>query len=69
MIDASYDTLMRQASMTACDYMIHAVEDIDRIFGEGYAAKNPELVAAYINTAAIDFASNVISKTISETFR
>lgn len=49
--------LMRQAHMTAHDYMIQAVDDIDNKFGKGFAAKNPQLIAAYMNTAAVDFAT------------
>lgn len=47
--------LMRQASMTAQFYMLKAKADIDEMFGNGYAAKHPELVAAYMQTAARDF--------------
>ena len=38
--------------MTAHDYLLAAVRDIDAIFGKGYAAKNPALVGAYMQTAA-----------------
>jgi hypothetical protein len=46
---------MRQASMTAHDYMLAAVRDIDEIFGKGYAQAHPELVGAFIQTCAIDY--------------
>lgn len=46
---------MRQASMTAHDYMLEAVNDIDKIFGKGYAKEHPELVGAFIQTCAIDY--------------
>jgi hypothetical protein len=49
------DTLMRQAHMTAHDYMLHARADIDSIFGDGYAEAHPELVGAYMQTAVRDF--------------
>jgi hypothetical protein len=49
------DTLMRQAHMTAHDYMLNARVDIDSIFGAGYAKAHPELVAAYMQTAVRDF--------------
>lgn len=49
--------LMNQSMMTAHDYMNHAQQDIDTIFGVGFAAKNPELIAAYMQTAALDFAT------------
>jgi len=50
--------LMKQAMMTAHDYMYDARYEIDKMFGEGYAAKNPALVAAYMQTAALDYAAS-----------
>jgi hypothetical protein len=38
-ITADTETLFRQASMTARDYMLNARLDIDKQFGESYAAK------------------------------
>jgi hypothetical protein len=46
---------MRQAHMTAHDYMMQARIDIDSQFGVGYAAEHPELVAAYMQTVALDY--------------
>ncbi|KGK24271.1 hypothetical protein [Pseudomonas plecoglossicida] len=66
MITADYGTLMRQAGMTATDYMIDAVDAIDRQFGEGYAKKHPELVGAFIQTAAADFNAACLSVAIQE---
>jgi hypothetical protein len=63
-ITADYDTLLRQASMTAHDYMMNAKSDIDEMFGAGYAAKHPELVAAYMQTAARDLHTSTIAKEI-----
>lgn len=51
----SAEVLMKQAAMTAHDYMIDAVAAIDKKFGEGYARAHPELIAAYMQTAALDF--------------
>ena len=51
----SAEELMQQSRMTAHDAMSHAVVDIDSIFGEGYAKANPALVAAYMQTSALDF--------------
>ena len=47
-IEASADTLLRQASLTAEEYMTEAIERIDKSFGQGYAKKNPNLVAAFM---------------------
>jgi hypothetical protein len=49
------DHLLKQAMMTAHDYMHSAVTDIDECFGRGYAEKNPNFVAAYMHVAARDF--------------
>jgi hypothetical protein len=56
-ITADTHTLMQQASMTADDYMGQAISRIDRHLGDGYAAKHPELIGAFIQTAALDFAT------------
>jgi hypothetical protein len=50
MIEADYDTLLRQATMTAHDYLLHAIADIDKVLGKGYAKDPPELIAAYMQT-------------------
>lgn len=54
-ITASAETLLRQASMTAADYLRAAVRELDSVFGEGYAQQHPELVAAFMRTAAQDY--------------
>lgn len=58
--------LMNQACMTAHDYMNHARSDIDAMFGAGYAAKHPELIAAYMQAAATDFLATFGSQTIAD---
>lgn len=65
-ITADNITLMNQASMTANDYLLEAKEKIDRIFGEGYAAKTPELVAAFIKTAGQDYNAAILAVAIQE---
>jgi hypothetical protein len=62
----SHDTLLRQASLTAEDYFLKAIIAIDEKFGEGYAKKNPDLIAAFMKTASVDFATTSISKLICE---
>jgi hypothetical protein len=51
------ELLMRQASMTAYTYMRSAKDDIDAMFGEDYAKQHPELVGAYMQTTAANFAA------------
>ena len=41
--------------MTAGEYLQHAIVEIDKELGDGYAAKHPELIAAFIQVAAMDF--------------
>lgn len=50
----SAETIQRQAWMTAADWMENAVTVIDEQFGAGFAKKYPELVAAFMKTAATD---------------
>jgi hypothetical protein len=61
-ISIGYDALLRQAGMTAHDYMLAGITSIDDLFGKGYAKAHPELLAAYMQTAAIDFHSAIIVK-------
>ncbi|KAE9648084.1 hypothetical protein EJA70_02870 [Pseudomonas sp. PB103] len=57
-ITASYDTLVEQAPDTAGRYLRAAIRQIDAELGDGYAAKNPQLIAAFIKAAATDFTSS-----------
>lgn len=59
MITADYTTLLRQSSMTAGQWLDDAVRELDKKFGEGYAKENPQLVAAFMNVAALDFTTSV----------
>jgi hypothetical protein len=65
-ITADATTLMRQALMTAHDYMMHAKRDIDEMFGDGYAAAHPELAAAYMKTAVRDMGFAILAKELNE---
>lgn len=59
-ITASYETLMRQAPMTADEYLHAAVRSLDKQFGEGYAQAHPELVAGYMKVCASDFGASIL---------
>jgi hypothetical protein len=48
-ITADADTLLRQAGHTAEHYLGDALESIDRRLGAGYAAKHPDLIAAFMH--------------------
>lgn len=52
--------LVCRASVTVSDYMKQAVESIDQKFGAGYATANPELVAAFIQAASMDYLAAVL---------
>lgn len=56
-IEADFGTLMRQAPATIALYLGEARKAIDAEFGEGYAKKNPDLLAAFVKASAQDFHS------------
>ena len=62
------DELMKQAVMTAQDYLAYGVEKIDRIFDGGYAKEHPELVGAFIQTCAADFHTTMLNQTLRDGF-
>lgn len=62
LINASFDTLFDQASENASVYLSRAHRQIDGEFGEGCAAKNPELVAAFMQVASGDFNASTCTK-------
>lgn len=66
MYDITYDfeALLRQAPDAASYYLEKAIQEIDYHLGEGYAAKHPELIIAFMNVCERDFAT--ASKTVRE---
>ncbi len=54
-VTASFEELLSQATDTTATYMRRAQREIDDQFGDGYAAKHPELIVAFMQTAASDF--------------
>ncbi len=65
-IEADYSTLLRQASATADDYLMNAIQDIDKRLGDGYAETHPDLIAAYMKVAAMDLGAASLAKEIGE---
>lgn len=65
-ITADFETLMRQATYTADYYLDKAIKNIDENLGEGYAAEHPDLIAAYMKTASIDYKTSVNNKILEE---
>ena len=49
------DNAMEQAHEQAHEYLARAARTVDDVFGEGYAIKNPDLVAVVAKLAADDF--------------
>lgn len=65
-ITASYDTLLKQAPMTADVYLRAAVRSIDEQFEKGYAQKHPELITAFMKVCASDFETSTLTIAIQE---
>ena len=63
-IEAGNGTLLRQAPMTANEYLLSAIDHIDAKLGAGYAAKHPELIAAFMQASATDLGSAEIARAI-----
>lgn len=61
-ITANAQTLMNQAPATVDVYLTEAVKSIDDHLGKGYSQKNPGLVAAFIQTCAIDLGCAVLAQ-------
>src|ERR1035437_988991 len=57
-------SLMRQAGMTAEEYLNDGIRCIDRSLGKGFAKDHPELIAAFMRTAALDFASVFVTEQV-----
>lgn len=65
-ITADATTLMRQASMTAHEYLVEAVKHIDNEMGKGYSKEHPELVAAFMAAAASDFRTAILAQAVQD---
>jgi hypothetical protein len=50
------ETLLLQSYELAEQQMAEARKSIDKVFGSNYALRNPALVGAFMQTAAINFA-------------
>lgn len=63
-IPADAQQLEEQASRTARNYLVEAIEHIDRQLGKGYAEKHPELIAKFMEVAAADYHTATTCKII-----
>jgi len=64
-ITANWKELLEDTSIAMKRHLHNAKKDIDEEFGEGYARENPTLVAAYIQSASLDFSTATKSKVLS----
>jgi hypothetical protein len=55
---------MRQAPMTANEYLMSAIDHIDLLLVEGYAKAHPELIGAFMQTSAIELGAGEIARAI-----
>jgi hypothetical protein len=58
--------LAKQAPQATYEYLRCGIRDIDDLLDEGYAKDHPELLAAYMKTAAMDLFTAVISREINK---
>jgi hypothetical protein len=63
-ITATSMQLMEDAPYTVAVYMGKGRDIIDNLFGEGYAAKHPELLAAFMAASAVDMAGAMIARSL-----
>lgn len=62
LITANFTQLMHDAPNAAGIYAERAKTAIDSVFGEGFASKNPALVATFIEAAMLDFSTTTRAK-------
>jgi hypothetical protein len=60
---------MRQAGSTADAYLKDGIECIDARLGKGFAKDHPELLAAFMRTAAMDFATMWVTEQVIAAIR
>ena len=65
-ITATAETLMRQAPMSVETYLHEAHTMIDGVYGDGYAEKHPELIAAFIQACASDFQASFLGAVLQD---
>jgi uncharacterized alpha-E superfamily protein len=60
------DEAMPESLQAAAEYMRDAVKRIDHEFGDGYAVKHPSLIGAFMQTAAANFHTGVMSSRLED---
>jgi hypothetical protein len=62
----SFFDLMREAPGTVTYFMESAIEEIDSVFGDGYAQNHPVLLAAFLDGSVREFTTGAIIKAFGE---
>ena len=62
----NYKLMVEDAQTATQMHMLSGVEFIDDQFGKGYAAKHPELLAAYVQACATELSSTALVKVIDK---
>lgn len=57
----TYTDLSNRAMQSACEYLVHATDYLDKKFGVGGAEARPQIVAALVQAAATEYLASVIS--------
>lgn len=65
-IDASWETLFRQAKYTSEEYLQAGIDAIDTRLGAGYAKAHPALVGVFMQTAALDWLTSSVAVKLQE---
>jgi hypothetical protein len=65
LMSPSAETSIEQTSTTATQYLTRAIEAIDLQLGRGYAIEHPQLIAAFMQTCAIDSVAGPLERGIS----
>jgi hypothetical protein len=61
-IELSDHGIFEQSPKSASDLLRNAIQEIDRVFGSGYAQNNPDLVGSFMAAASMDYAVGIIAK-------
>lgn len=56
----TYTDLSNRAIESACEYLVHATDYLDKKFGVGGAEARPQIVAALVQAAANEYLTSVI---------
>jgi hypothetical protein len=65
-IEIGYDAMLRQSPMAVHDILLNTVINIDKVLGDGYSQKHPELVAACVTAATSEFNNSSMIVAIQE---